>query len=317
MMSTAPAISATASPGSRPALQREDAARARCCCDWSNPTSTLIAAYGLPVPRSASSFSASAAHEIQNALARLGPPTHDHNLTGRVFARAIIDGNATKFAAVMTLAKHGVINLNDPLCPDARASMLLELVNRPGASRAGVEFPASEFITVGDRITAMVAHGADPDHPHFSGALPLEYAWRNSTVEGMEVARALLAAGADPRKQNREGLTMLHRAAGFDNLELIRNWHAAGLPADTLTRQHQVTPLMIAVDSDSREAVDALLANGASTIATAADGQSPYSLALAHLMKTGDDRFVTLLQQHAFAAGVPEEVLAIVAGMAR
>lgn len=291
------------------------ATRARLCCDWSTPASTSDTGNAASARRAAPSAADNV--EIQNALAVIGAHRAGGDATGRLLARAIIDGNATKFAAAMTLARHHVINLNDPFIPSSRASMLLELVNKPGASRAGIEFPDSDFIPVGRRITAMVAHGANPNQPHFSGTLPLEYAWRNATAEGKEVARALLAAGADPRKQNSDGTNMLHRAALDDNPELIRNWHAAELPADTQTRQDGSTALMFAVAADSREAVDALLASGASPIATASDGQSPYSLALAHLMETGDDRFVTQLQRHALAAGVPEQVLVTVAGMAR
>ncbi len=336
-----PASAATASD--RPVAPGQQAARSRFCCDWRNPTTKLIEAYGLPAPASRTGYSAAAAHEIQNALARLGPPTQDHDDTGRLIARALIDGHAAKFAAVMTLARHQIINLNNPLCTTSRASMLLEVVNKPGASRSGIDFPASEFISVSSRIATMVALGADPDHPHFSGALPLEVAWHNATTEGDEAARALLHAGANPLKEGRDGLTMLHRAATTNNLHLIRSWRAAGLPEYPPTSEGGITPLMLAsfnnhveairllladsdadiddtgegnhtalhlaVHSNSLAAAEELLASGANVIEGIFGGETPYAMALAHEMRTGDGRMATLLQEHALASGIPEQLL--------
>ncbi|MFT5535555.1 MAG: hypothetical protein ACI802_003820 [Candidatus Paceibacteria bacterium] len=342
----APAI-ATASV--QPAATGQSAARARLCCDWRNPTNKLIAAYGLPVTALNGSYTAAAAHDIQNALARLGPPTQDHDTTGRLFARALIDGHATKFAAVMTLARHQVINLNNPLLTTTRASMLLEVINKPGASRSGIDFPGNEFISVSSRVATMVALGADPDHPHFSGALPLEVAWNNATPEGDEAARALLHAGANPIKEGSDGLTMLHRAALNNNLHLIRSWRAAGLAENLPTSQGRVTPLMLAAfnnhpdairllladsnanineagegnhtalhlaaHANSLEAAEALLAGGANVIDGIFGGETPYSMALAHEMNTGDGRMAALLQEHALASGIPEQLLGYAANL--
>jgi hypothetical protein len=303
----------------------------------------------LSVPASHAGFSAAGAHEIQNALARLGPPTQDHDDTGRLFARALIDGHAQKFAAVMTLARHQVINLNNPLCTTTRASMLLEVVNKPGASRSGIDFPANEFISVSSRVATMVALGADPDHPHFSGALPLELAWSNASVEGDEAARALLHAGANPLKQGNDGLTMLHRAASINKLHLIRSWRAAGLLENPATSDGGITPLMLAAYNDHPEAVRLLLADsnadiddtgdgnytalhlaahanslaaaqvlldhGANVIAGMLSSETPYSMALTHQMQTGDGRMATLLQDHALASGIPEPLLGLSANL--
>ncbi|MFT5588457.1 MAG: hypothetical protein ACI9ZF_000622 [Bradyrhizobium sp.] len=340
-----PPPASTTIPRVRPIAQGQHAARARFCCDWRNPTAKLIDAYGLPAPASRTSYSAAAAHDIQNALARLGPPTRDHDDTGRLFARALIDGHASKFAAVMTLARHQIINLNHPLLSTTRASMLLEIINKPGASRSGIDFPASEFISVSSRVATMVALGADPDHPHFSGALPLEVAWRNATNEGDEAARALLHAGADPLKESHDGLTMLHRAASVNHLHLIRSWRAAGLPEHPPTSQGGITPLMLAAFHDHADAVRLLVANsnadiddtgegnhtalhlavhsnslaaarvlldsGANVIAGILNGETPYAMAQAHEMRTGDGRMATLLQANAMARGIPEQVLGL------
>ena len=303
----------------------------------------------MPAPASRTGYSAAVAHDIQNALARLGPPTQDHDDTGRLFARALIDGQASKFAAVMTLARHQVINLNNPLLTTTQASMLLEVINKPAASRSGIDYPASEFISVSSRIATMVALGADPDHPHFSGALPLEVAWRNATVEGDEAARALLLAGANPLKEGSDGLTMLHRAASTNQLHLIRSWRAAGLPEHPPTSQGGITPLMLAAynghaeairlllaDSDadiddtgdgnytalhlavhanSLAAAEVLLESGANVIDGIHAGDTPYSMALAHEMRTGDGRMATLLQDHALASGIPEQILGLAANL--
>jgi hypothetical protein len=291
----------------------ESATRAGLCCDWGTPATRDAR----PSPATLAARNTTATSDIQNALAILNAPSRTGDATGRLLARAIIDGNATKFAAAMTLAKHGVIDLNQPFVTSSRASMLLELVNKPNASRAGVEFPDSEFIAPGKRITAMVAHGADPDHPHFSGARPLEVAWRQGTPEGNEVAQALLDAGANPLKHDGEGLTMLHRAVLGNNMNLINNWHAAGLPSDAVSREHGVTPLMLAASENNLTAARTLLAGGASVIAQVDDGETPYSLALDHAMNTGDDRMVSLLHERAVASGIPEAVLELVVSLAR
>ncbi|MEB0137203.1 ankyrin repeat domain-containing protein [Actimicrobium sp. CCC2.4] len=291
----------------------ESATRAGLCCCWGTPATRDAT----PATAPFAVRNTTATGDIQDALAILNAPSRNGDATGLLLARAIIDGNAIKFAAAMTLAKHGVIDLNQPFLTSSRASMLLELVNKPNASRAGVEFPASEFITPRNRITAMVAHGADPDHPHFSGARPLEVAWRQGTPEGNEVAQALLDAGANPLKHDGDGLTMLHRAVLGDNMNLINNWHAAGLPSDAVSREHRVTPLMLAASENNLPATRALLAGGANVIAPCEGGQTPYSLALDHAMNSGDDRMARLLQQHALASGIPEAVLELVVNRAR
>lgn len=106
---------------------------------------------------------------------------------------------------------------------------------------------------------------------------PLRRALKNPSLEGLEIARMLLAAGADPLRHSPWiGNTMLHRAACDADMQLLKGWIAADLPLNTPTRDPlRLTALMQAVFHHPKRAdFLALLCQGDHINATNAFGQT-------------------------------------------
>lgn len=310
-------------------------ALARSRCDWGNPTHALIAAYGLPAPTLHGGFSAADAHEIQSALARLGAPTGDVHDIGQHVVNAIVDGDAARFEAAMTLARHRVVDLNWAV--GAQGASMLFMFALQGRSD-----PAAE-VSLADRIATMVRSGANPNEANDVDLLPLDAAWSRGDADGATLGNALLAAGADPFIQDRNGMNLLHRAAADGHLGIIGNWRATGLPETPLTGRGNGTPLMlaalanhpdvirtllehpavdlealdeagttalqIAVAENNLDAVAALLEKGANILAGIGSDHTPYKLAVQFAIGDGDNRLMRMLQQHASDNRIPEQML--------
>jgi uncharacterized protein len=103
--------------------------------------------------------------------------------------------------------------------------------------------------------------------------------------------RRLLAARANVNEPGGDGSTALHWAAHNDDAEIAKLLVAAGADVRALTRNGALTPLMIAATNGGAEVVQVLLAAGADPQARSADGATPLMTAAA----SGSVETVTVL----------------------
>ena len=157
---------------------------------------------------------------------------------------------------------------------------------------------ATQLLTASPQLaTASLAQGATRQNPnhYFFGAIG-RYAYAGDTAlhlaaggHRLEIARMLLAAGADVRARNRRGAEPLHYAA--DGLPGVPFWQAdaqaatvtllitAGADPNAVDKSG-VAPLHRAVRTRSSGAVNALLQGGAHARRPNASGSTPMKLAL-------------------------------------
>ncbi|GAA4033295.1 hypothetical protein GCM10022212_35550 [Actimicrobium antarcticum] len=304
----------------------------------------MIAAYGLSTPMFHGGFSEVAANEIRIALTTLGPATNDAAGTQRYINNAVNWGHTPKFNAVMTLAKHKLIDLNRKL-NKADETMLFEIACNGESNQRGRLFPANEYTSLADRVAAMVRHGAQPNREGPENGLPLGIAYtRNQFEDAVEIGDALKAAGANPLHFLGNGLTMLHDAVGSGNTNLIGTWINLGHPVAPFSDQGKITPAMIAALTDQGDALDMLLTrdrahidlinegNGQTALQFAIENgatstvlvllkhradilsgfgteSTPYKMATRYAILTGDQSMMAMLQASAAARYIPEQLL--------
>ena len=75
--------------------------------------------------------------------------------------------------------------------------------------------------------------------------------------------RALITGGDDVNAAQGDGMTALHWAARHGDVELVKMLLAAGANVKATTRLGSYTPLLMASESGSAGAIEALLAAGA------------------------------------------------------
>ena len=148
-------------------------------------------------------------------------------------------------------------------------------------------------------VQAYISSGADVDMMSSDGSsTPLHNAvTRGST----EMARVLLAAGADPNISTTDDFktTPLGEAAGKGNAEMIETLIANGADPDFTTRGPGFSPLVIAALAGQTDAVSALLKGGADTSGVAG------SRALNHSIRSGN----TAMEQLLIDAGAAGDIV--------
>ncbi len=171
---------------------------------------------------------------------------------------------------------------------------------------------------------------------------PLRRALKSQTLAGIEIARMLIASGANPyRRSPFSGKTMLHRAACDGDIKLIKGWLAAGLSLSTPTAHRaRLTALMLAVGQQpkrddlltliarntevnerdnygrtalhhavmsrkSYRAINALVAAGADLNMHTNAGSSPLAVSITTASETHDDLGFWLLVGHGADLDLP------------
>jgi ankyrin repeat protein len=110
-----------------------------------------------------------------------------------------------------------------------------------------------------DAIRRQIRDGVPVNAVEPDGSTALHWAIRQNNAE---IARLLLAAGANPAAANRYNVTPLHLAASNGNAEIIELLLKAGVDANSASLEGQ-TALMTAALNGSTAAIRTLLANGA------------------------------------------------------
>lgn len=84
---------------------------------------------------------------------------------------------------------------------------------------------------------------------------PLRCALKNQSLEGLEIARLLINAGANARRRSPStGNMLLHRAVCDKDMQLLRGWSAAGLTSNALVSNYSnLSPLTLAVVRHAKE----------------------------------------------------------------
>ena len=135
-----------------------------------------------------------------------------------------------------------------------------------GAVRAASDTRLADAAMNRDTATVrtLVAQKVDVNAPGNDGTPPLQWVVR---AEDVELAQALLQAGADPRQPNRYGVTPMSLAAATGNAAMIRALAAAGADVNAPDPAGE-TPLIAAARVGSVDAVTTLLERGAPVDAT-------------------------------------------------
>ena len=108
------------------------------------------------------------------------------------------------------------------------------------------------------------------------GFTPLQYAMRKGG--NIELAKVLLAAGADANQATVYGYTALHHACFGNDIELIALLINAGAAVNPIDNDGN-TPLHHVSGDNTTEAVKLLLAAGADTSLANNDGKTPLQIA--------------------------------------
>ena len=97
-------------------------------------------------------------------------------------------------------------------------------------------------------IRALLAHGADPNYDDHAGFPPLIAALSSGRADRYEIARLLLAFGADVQARGLNDWTPLHYAAANDDLDGVQLLLAHGADPNARTRIDALaTPLQEAL----------------------------------------------------------------------
>ncbi|KAL3732566.1 hypothetical protein ACJRO7_029250 [Eucalyptus globulus] len=101
---------------------------------------------------------------------------------------------------------------------------------------------------------------------------------KDRELEGRELVRLLLAAGADPTAQDAHGRTILHTAAMADDVELVKAILDAGVDVN-IRDMHNMIPLHTALSRGARSCVGLLLYAGANYNLQDDDGDNAFHIA--------------------------------------
>lgn len=140
-------------------------------------------------------------------------------------------------------------------------------------------------------VTKLLAAGADPNKQEGHGTTPLARAVaKNLYLNDPPLVNALLAGGANPNEVDIFGTPLLHQVVLLNN-EICRLFLAAGANPNARDREGQ-TALHRACKYDT-DCISDLLAAGADPTTPDHEGQTPFSLASAH-----NPQMVALLIEH-------------------
>jgi ankyrin repeat protein len=120
-------------------------------------------------------------------------------------------------------------------------------------------------VKAGDKsaVQALVQQHVDVNAPEPDGTTALMWAVRRTfTKEDLEIARALLKAGANAKASNRYGVNALHLACQNGNAAMIEELLEAGADPNSVTTEGE-TALMTASRTGVVEAAEVLLDQGA------------------------------------------------------
>src|SRR5204862_2802736 len=92
--------------------------------------------------------------------------------------------------------------------------------------------------------------------------------------EDRAAVRTLITGGEDVNAAQGDGMTALHWAARHGDVELVKILLAAGANVKATTRLANYTPLLMASETGSAGAIDALVGAGADAKGTTASGVS-------------------------------------------
>ncbi|HVV85741.1 MAG TPA: ankyrin repeat domain-containing protein [Kofleriaceae bacterium] len=172
--------------------------------------------------------------------------------------------------------------------PEHPSAKVVELLLRERANPAIAWGPGKQTVLhlavakgAADVVAVLLAARAPVDAEDGDGTTPLVSAVRGARFE---LANALLAAGADPKRLNARGEGALSALVSLEATDaavaMLDRLLAAGVAVDAAGKDG-LTPLMVAAGAGSRPWVEKLLAKGASVTARTADGRMPIDLALA------------------------------------
>ncbi|CAM9656295.1 unnamed protein product, partial [Laminaria digitata] len=155
--------------------------------------------------------------------------------------------------------------LQQGACPNKPVTLELELANvSTRKNRLGVRALHIAALRGNVKIVRLLLKGsrADPNATDNEGCTPLMLACSN-TFGSLGVVRVLLEAGADPDMAACLGLTPLHLAAQFGNVNLVHMLHCK--TPGTLNRcsSNGTTPLYLACNHGHEGTVSKLLSVGA------------------------------------------------------
>jgi ankyrin repeat protein len=127
-----------------------------------------------------------------------------------------------------------------------------------------------------DVAKMLLAMGADPNAIGTGGTTPLADAAFRGNVDGV---RLLLAHGALVNAVSKAGTQPIHDAALGDSAEVIRELAIRGADINARTRDDAQTPLYIAAVMGKMKAVEALVALGADLTIKDSQGRTPVDAA--------------------------------------
>lgn len=145
----------------------------------------------------------------------------------------------------------------------------------PGVGKRGMgELHEAAYCNDRERVAELLAKGAEVDSLDAAGWTPLMWSidMAQAWGEPLEVARLLLAAGADPNSAASSGETVLMRACERNNLDVLEALLAAG--ADPNRGGDGSTPLHRATYQGFVAGIRRLLAAGADPEARDSDGRT-------------------------------------------
>lgn len=222
-------------------------------------------------------------------LLERGAPRADLALTAAAKA-----GHADIVAALLPAARAAdrYFNLDQVLefavyFPPRPSAAVVALLLREHANPALAWGPGAQTVLhmavrkgADDVVATLLAAGAPVDAEDKDGVTPLLAAINGARLD---IARALLAAKADPRRRTRRGdtaMTLIARSADASFVPLLELLRAAQVPIDHATPEG-VTALMVAAGAGNRAWIDVLLARGAAPAARTTDGAVALDFALA------------------------------------
>ena len=340
----ATAAGSSAAPASQSPVARTAASSAavRVRQLWQPTIADLLVSRGLPRPGSLTRRSEAEDDAIRAAVACLdtlkpeqGGDTNLTYIAGHDLLKvAVVCGDAPSFDAVCTLIKHRVICVDRA---DGNEDTLLHSLARHGELPHGAANSLPDTtISLTDRVSALMQLGANTDVLNVQREWPLTLAWQRASVEGEEVATALLTAGADPLKEDTRGFNQIHKACASGDLASLQGWLRSGGAPDLRCRRRNETLIMLAacknqtavvdvlvdsgadlhavdnlgltalhqaVNTESREVVALLLKRGADPNGTPRDGSTPFQTtplmsAARYAGLTGDDRILQTFIAH-------------------